>query len=88
MYCGLCKGIAENDCLNCPEELFQTFGYADVAMGDGVFPMTKELQIFLQQFAISQRYFMDGNGWAETYLQPTIDCAEADQWLFGCVYYL
>ncbi len=77
-----------NDCLNCPEELFQTFGYADVAMGDGVFPITKELQIFLQQFAISQRYFMDGNGWAETYLQPTIDCAEADQWLFGCVYYL
>lgn len=76
------------DCLNCPEELFQTFGYADVAMGDGVFPVTKELQIFLQQFAISQRYFMDGNGWAETYLSPTIDCAEADQWLFGCLYYL
>ena len=76
------------DCLNCPEEIFQTFGYADVALGQGVFPVTKELQIFLQQFAISQRYFMDGNGWAETYLSPTIDCAEADQWLFGCVYYL
>lgn len=77
-----------SDCLNCPEELFQTFGYADVAVGDGVFPVTQEMQLFLQQFAISQRYFMDGNGWAETYLSPTIDCAEADQWLFGCVYYL
>ncbi|MBQ9113491.1 MAG: hypothetical protein IJY05_01040 [Clostridia bacterium] len=77
-----------SDCLNCPEELFQTFGYADVAVGGGVFPVTNELKTFLQQFAISQRYFMDGNGWAETHLSPTIDCAEADQWLFGCLYYL
>lgn len=91
MQSGVCLtdcATCTSDCLNCPEEVFQTFGYADVAVGDGVFPVTQEMQLFLQQFAISQRYFMDGNGWAELYLQPTIDCAEADQWLFGCVYYL
>ena len=75
------------DCRTCPAEAAKTFGYADVAVGEGVFPVTVEMKLFLQQFAVSQRYFMDGNGWAETSLNPTIDCAEDDQWLFGCEYY-
>ena len=77
-----------DDCRNCPEALVETLGYADVSVGAGVFPVTMEMKIFLQQFAVSQRYFMDGNGWAETSIQPTIDCAEDDQWLFGCLYYV
>ena len=74
-------------CRGCPAEAKNVWGYAQFVNTDGAYPVTKEMQEFLQKFAVAQRYFMDGNGWAETYLQPTIDCKEEDQWLFACGYY-
>ena len=67
-------------------------GYAQYANNsEGVYPVTEELQIFLQKFAVAQRYFMDGNGWAETTAEDSLGyriyAAEADQWLFACCYY-
>lgn len=59
---------------------------------DGVYPVTEELKIFLNKFSVSQRYFMDGNGWAETTAENDfgykIYAAEEDQWLFACCYYV
>ena len=59
---------------------------------DGVYPVTEELRIFLQKFAISGRYFMDGNGWAETSAESELGyriySSEKDQWLFACCYYV
>ena len=43
-----------------------------------------ELAEFLQKFAITQRYFADGDGWAE---RSGIDAYEDSQWLFACGYY-
>ena len=68
-------------------------GYADyVTNSEGVYPVTEELKEFLQKFSISQRYFNDGNGWAETTAEGEfgyrIYSSEADQWLFACCYYL
>ncbi len=59
---------------------------------DGVYPVTEELRDFLNKFSVSQRYFMDGNGWAETTAESNfgykIYAAEDDQWLFACCYYV
>lgn len=59
---------------------------------DGVYPVTEELREFLNKFSASQRYFMDGNGWAETTAEADfgykIYAAEEDQWLFACCYYV
>lgn len=59
-----------------------------------VYPVTKELQIFLQRFCIANRYFNDGNGLAEnTYDEstgmsaPLYKSTEANQWLCFCVYF-
>ena len=57
----------------------------------GVYPVTEEMQVFLQKFSVSQRYYMDGNGWAETTaegeLGHRIYSTEQDQWLFACCYF-
>ena len=59
---------------------------------DGVYPVTEDLRIFLQKFAVSGRYFMDGNGWAETNAEAELGyriySSEKDQWLFACCYYV
>jgi hypothetical protein len=59
---------------------------------DGVYPVDEDLKIFLQKFAISGRYFMDGNGWAETNAEDALGfrlySSEEDQWLFACCYYV
>ncbi len=39
--------------------------YSDYCNADGVYPVTEELQIFLQGYAIAQAIFDDGNGMAE-----------------------
>lgn len=58
----------------------------------GVYPVTKEVQEFLQKFSISQRYFSDGNGWAETTAEDELGhriySTEDDQWLFACCYFV
>ena len=54
--------------------------YAELCNSDGVAPVTAELVEFLQGFAITQRYFADGEGWVESN-------TEDSQWLFACGYY-
>lgn len=56
--------------------------YADYSQND-LYPVTKELKIFMQRFSISQRYFNDGSGYAEAVYQST----ESNQWLFACGYF-
>ena len=68
-------------------------GYGDyVTNEEGVYPVTEELKEFLQKFSISQRYFNDGNGWAETTAEGELGyriySSEEDQWLFACCYFL
>ena len=74
-------------CRQCPEEGLGSPGYAGVVNNDGLVPVTMELQIFLQRFAISQAYFIDGGGWAESQMDPPVHAGEDDQWLFACCYY-
>lgn len=60
-------------------------GYGAHCNGDGVYPVTEELKNFLQAYSVSQRYFNDGNGWAETEAKYNSD--EDSQWMFACGYY-
>lgn len=78
-----CKECHVN-CNNCPEDMIGKEGYNAWCNSDGVAPVTAELADFLQKFSIAQRYFADGEGWAErngTYAY------EDSQWLFACGYY-
>lgn len=61
----------------------ETTGYKRYVNADGVYPVTKELKIFLQRFSVSNRYFNDGNGYAENIYSSS----ESNQWLFACGYY-
>lgn len=75
------------------EDYLSYKGYGDyVTNSEGVYPVTEELKEFLQKFSIAQRYFNDGNGWAETTAESEfgyrIYSAEEDQWLFACCYFL
>jgi hypothetical protein len=60
--------------------------YSEYTNSDGAYAVTKELKVFLQEFAISQRLFSDGNGFAES--QYNYQASEKNQWLFGCGYYI
>lgn len=51
---------------------------------NGAHPVTEELKEFLQAYAVYQRFFNDGNGFAEN---VGLKSSEEDQWLFGCLYY-
>lgn len=62
-------------------------GYASLVNADGVAPVTPEIVEFLQGFAITQRYFADGDGWVESNSMYPIDAYEDSQWLFACGYY-
>ncbi len=92
---GVCDGGCPLTCTRCldecrkvPAEAIGCVGYAGVANTDGLCPVTEELKDFLQKFAVSQRYFMDGNGWAELKSDPPYHAGEDDQWLFACGYYV
>lgn len=64
------------------------YGYKDFVNSDGVYPVTKELQRFLQGYATTQMLFIDNTGWADgPTASPRIQSAEEDQWLFACGYY-
>lgn len=58
--------------------------YAYYCNEDGAHPVTAELKEFLFNYSLSQRYFNDGNGWAEG---KGLNSGEDDQWLFACGYY-
>jgi hypothetical protein len=74
-------------CTPCPDELKDVKGYVSYCNADGVAPVTEELKAFLQGFAITQRYFADGEGWVERSSKYPIDAYEDSQWLFACGYY-
>lgn len=76
-----------SQCTPCPDELRGVKGYVSYCNADGVAPVTAELVEFLQGFAITQRYFADGEGWVEGNSEYPIDAYEDSQWLFACGYY-
>ncbi len=52
---------------------------------DGYYPVTKELQLFLQRFSTSRRLFNDGNGIGEYNNSGVLFLSsESNQWLFAC----
>lgn len=57
--------------------------YAAHTNGDGCYPVTSEMQVFLQRFSISRSLFNDGNGIGEQVYQSS----ENNQWLFICGVY-
>lgn len=59
--------------------------YGNYCNADGVYPVTEELQIFLQGYASGQSIFNDGNSIAEKELG--YNAGEHDMWLFACGYY-
>ena len=74
-------------CTPATAEQMAVKGYASLVNADGVAPVTPEIAEFLQGFAITQRYFADGDGWVESNSQYPIDAYEDSQWLFACGYY-
>lgn len=50
----------------------------------GCYPVTKELQLFLQRYSTSKLLFKDGGGLAEDILMSTGE----NQWLFGCIVFV
>ncbi len=63
---------------------FIEVSYAAACNSDGVCYVTMELMEFLQKFSVSQRLFIDGNGFVE---YTGVYAVEEDQWLFCCGYY-
>ena len=74
-----------SDCRHIPAKYVGQRGYADIAI-EGRCPVTAELKDFLQKYAVSQKLFSDGNGWAE-HSSPRYDAYEDSMWLFACGYY-
>lgn len=74
-------------CTPCSEQEMNVTSYSELCNSDGVAPVTAELVEFLQGFAITQRYFADGEGWVESNSKYPIDATEDSQWLFACGYY-
>lgn len=65
-------------------------GYDKYCNSDGAHPVNKEIRDFLQGYAEREKFFNDGDGWAESkemngYIK--LDSGEDDQWLFACGYY-
>ena len=74
------------------EDCGMYYGLADyISNSYGLYPVTEEVQQFLQKFAQKELYFRDGQGWAETtaesVLKYRIYSTEEDQWLFACCYF-
>ena len=59
--------------------------YASHVNGDGCYPVNEELKTFLQIFAVSQAYFLDGKGLAELFARYNAD--EDSQWMYACGFY-
>ncbi len=64
--------------------------YISNCNGDGAYPVNEELKTFLQRWAVSQRYFNDGNGYAESTTGggPGYNSDEDSQWLYACGVYI
>ncbi|MDE6373852.1 MAG: hypothetical protein K2L72_05065 [Clostridia bacterium] len=59
--------------------------YAEHCNADGCYPVNEEIRLFLQRYALAQRYFYDGFGWAETSVGYNSD--EDSMWMYACGYY-
>lgn len=86
-----------SDCTNCyedcrriPTELIGHEGYQAYANSDGLVPVTKELQTFLQAYCKKETLFYDGKGTLETIAIDGKHFQAIDEsgWLFACAYYL
>lgn len=62
-------------------------GLAHYVNNDGGVAVTEELKTFLYRLSVAQRYFADGEGWAETHPSINVDSSDEAQWLFACYYY-
>lgn len=51
---------------------------------NGYYPVTNELQLFLQRFSVAKRLFNDGDGYGETKYMSS----DSNQWLFACYVYI
>ena len=60
--------------------------YASYCNNAGAHPVTEELRLFLQRYAIRQTLFADGDGMVE--VNFGLQATEDDMWLFACGYYL
>lgn len=79
------------DPFNCTKVIAKDYSkfiatYAKYCNLDGVHPVNEELKQFLQDYAVKETLFRDGNGWAE--LSTGLKSSFEDQWLFACGYYL
>lgn len=86
-----------SNCRRIKAELIGFEGMQSLVNADGVVAVTKEVKDFLFAFSKAQRYFADGEGWAEyvglekeingQIVKCTIDSDDESQWLFACAYY-
>ncbi|MGN0804444.1 MAG: hypothetical protein ACI4MS_03575 [Candidatus Coproplasma sp.] len=58
--------------------------YQDHCNSDGCYAVNEEVMLFLQRYAVSQRLFNDGNGYAELL---GFNSDEYSMWMFACGYY-
>ncbi len=85
---GIANGAVPQDMLrNVGGYMYHDFvkEYARYCNADGVYPVTEELRTLLQNFAITHRYFADGEGTFEGMTGVYAD--EDEQWLFACGFY-
>lgn len=82
-----CKDFCEgchSTCTQVLPELYGTPGYANAVNSDGVYPVTEELQQFLQLFAECHNLFCDGTGDVE---KEGMDADQDSMWLWCVGYY-
>lgn len=71
-------------CTQVLPELYGAPGYADAVNSDGLYPVTEELQHFLQVFAECHNLFCDGTGDAE---MKGLASDQSSMWLWAVGYY-
>ncbi len=59
--------------------------YCEHLVGGAYYPVNEDIKQFLQNFSLSQRFFNDGNGFAET--NGGLNSDEDSQWMFACGYF-
>lgn len=72
------------DCTQVRPEMWGTYGYANAVNGDGVYPVTEELKIFLQLYAECHNLFCDGTGEVE---KEGLASDQKSMWLWAVGYY-
>ncbi len=83
---GLCNPMVSKQCGNVMYDYTEFFDAHKAKMQGtlGLVPVTPELKEFLYNLCVSNQYFWDGNGIAETFGWSS---DEDSQWLFACGYF-